>query len=307
MNDESEIRAVLDRLVGTLEDEAGDWDDVLNRARLPRRAPEERHLRERRRPWRSRRGRVLLATAVTAAAVVALVVESPWRSGPSILDRAAAAIVAPGSGQILSESIAIHGSSDPRGLVVHVKVWIDGARPHRFRVTVDGPRNIPGVPVELGGTLGRSEGLSYSALDHVLDPVVFELPVKQSHLDPAAFIKAALTSGRAKPDGKTTLQGREVIRIRVISHRYGKPETVAIYFVDAHTYRPVRIVITQRGGFLVLGFRLPNLSVIQTPSFTHFLKGQPIFNFSEYRELRPTASNRKLANIRAQHPNAEIV
>jgi hypothetical protein len=302
MNDESEIRAVLDRLVGTLEDEAGDWDDVLNRARLPRCAPEERRLRERRRPWRSRRGRVLLATAVTAAAVVALVVESPWRSGPSILDRAAAAIVAPGSGQILSESIAIHGSSDPRGLVVHVKVWIDGARPHRFRVTVDGPRTV-----ELGGTLGRSEGLNYSALDHVLDPVAFELPVKQSHLDPAAFIKAALTSGRAKPDGKTTLQGREVIRIRVISHRYGKPETVAIYFVDAHTYRPVRIVITQNCCVFVLGFRLPTLSVIQEPSFTQFLKGQPIFNFSEYRELRPTAANRRLANIRAQHPNAELV
>jgi hypothetical protein len=284
-----DVTDVLDRLVGNLDDEVADWDDVLERASMGS-APQRR--------WRSRWTLVAVGAACAAAALV-VALTAPWGGGPDVVDRAAAAILAPTRG-VLYERITVHGTSGPAS---HVQVWIDGAAPHRFRVLITGPR-----PVELGGVLGTTRGENFSAPDRVIDPVAYELPVIQAHLDPAAFVKAALTSGAAKSDGTTAIRGRDVIRIRVLSHRYGPPETVALYYVDAKTYRPARIVITQRGGYVFLiGFRLPTLGVIQVPSFTHFLEGQPTFEFDDYRYLPATPANRKLADLRAMHPHADVL
>jgi hypothetical protein len=260
-------------------------------------------------PRRSSRSVLLSGAAVAAAAVVALTVAAPWRGGPTILERAAAAILAPTSGQILYESIAIHPSiSGARGGVTHVRVWLDGASPHRFRVTFDGPQ-----PGDIGGTLGGVTGLSYAFSDDVLDPVSFSGPVSQASLDPAAFIKKALTSGRAQLDGTTTLRGHEVLRIRVSSNPFGHPQPIALYFVDAHTYRPIRVALiaTTRPDPYRVGFPLAALSFLPSAvsfGFSH-ARGQYPFvcDFAQYRYLAPTAANRKLTNIRAAHPHAKIV
>ena len=304
MND-GDITALFDRLVGRLDGEVGDWDDVLERSARPARAVEQSPRRRSRGPWRSRQGVLLVGAAVVVTTLVVLTVASPWRGGPTILDRAAAAIPAPTSGQILYESIAIRPSiSGARGGVTHVHVWLDGASPHRFRVTFDGPQ-----PGDIAGTLGGVTGLSYAFSDDVLDPVAFYHPVSQSNLDPAAFVKKAIRSGRAQLDGGTTLRGHEVLRIRVSSTPlFGRPQTIALYFVDAHTYRPVRVALiaTARPDPYRVGFPLASLSFLPSAvsfGFSHAF----VCDFAQYRYLAPTAANRNLTNIRAAHPHAKVV
>jgi hypothetical protein len=56
---------------------------------------------------------------------------------------AAAAILTPTSGHVLYERIALHpsgfGAVPNSRAVAHFRVWVDGARPHRFRLTSDSP------------------------------------------------------------------------------------------------------------------------------------------------------------------------
>jgi hypothetical protein len=233
---DDDITAVLDRLVGGLDDEVGDWHDILERSARPVHTVEGSLLRRRRRPWRSGGGALLLGATVIVTALVVLIVASSWRGGPTILERAAAALPAPTSGQILYESIALRFKGHP---VTHIHLGLAGAPPHRFRVTSDG---IP--TADVGGTLRGVTGLSYDSSSGDLIPVAFGFRVSQSDLDPAAFIRAALASGRAQLDGKTTIRGHDVLRIRVNSNLYGRSVLIALYFVDAHTYRPLRVVFT---------------------------------------------------------------
>ena len=301
MNDR-DIRSVLDRLVDTLDDEVGDWRDVLERSDKRDHAPEPSRPR-RWRPMRPRWAFVLVGTTVVVAAL-ALTVAAPWRGGPTILERAAAAILAPTSGQVLYEGIVMHPStSSARGDVVHVHVWLDGAPSHRFRVTFDGFERG-----EIGGRLGSVTGLSYALSDDVLDPVTFYRPISQAALDPAAFIKKALTSGHAQLDGRTTLRGHEVIRIRLSSDYFGRPQPIAVYFVDAHTYRPVRVTLlaATRLDPSRIGFPLFSLS-FQPGQIGIGLSRAFVCDFAQYGYLAPTAANRRLTNIRAMHPRVPIV
>ena len=72
--------------------------------------------------------------------LVVLAVGSPWRGGPTIIERATAAITAPAPGEILQESIALRsGPFNPHG-AVNIHVWLDAAPPHRFRVRFDRQR-----------------------------------------------------------------------------------------------------------------------------------------------------------------------
>jgi hypothetical protein len=306
---EPEISAVLDRLVERFEGEVGDWDDVLERSARPVGAVVQGRPRRHLRSWRSGRSVLLLGAAVAVTAVAVLTVAAPWRGGPTVLEQAAAAILAPSSGQILSEDIAIRPSiSGARRGVTHVHVWLDGASPHRFRVTFDGPQ-----PGDIAGTLGGVTGLSYAFSDKVLDPVSFSRPVSQLSLDPAAFIKDAITSGRAQLAGRSTLRGREVLRIRVSSSPFGHPQPIADYFVDAHTYRPVRVALiaAERADPYRVGFPLASLSFLPSGvsfGFSHS-NGRYAFvcDFEQYTYLAPTAGNRPLTDIQAAHPHAKIV
>jgi hypothetical protein len=96
-----------------------------------------------------------------------------------------------------------------------------------------------------------------------------------------------------------------VLRIRLTVHRFGRDLTDALCFVDPLTYRPVRIVFTP-------GYKpfLRGLALIGLPggcgSGTTMLSAL-IFDFVQYQYLPPTADNRKLADIRAQHPHAKIL
>jgi hypothetical protein len=159
--------------------------------------------------------------------------------------------------------------------------------------------------------------------------------------DPAAFIRTALRAGRAKLDGRTTLRGQKAIRFQLSARFGGHSVPVALYFADANTYRPIRIVIPPPHARLVIlspsasGQSLPipsdlppdtlfiapenpstsfRLGFPMDPSF--FLVGFPgyaaptlpahaVYDFEDYRLLAPTADNRKLTSVQAMHPDAK--
>jgi hypothetical protein len=317
-----DVKNLLDRLVGDLDEEVGDWDDVLARAGQPIRT--RWHW-----SWRPRPRYLLAGTAAAVAAVVALTVTSPWSGGPSIIDRAAAAILSPSSRQILYERIIFRPSGfvnvppcrrDParcgfRGPTVHIRAWVDGARPRNFRIRADGPPGKPFpvkgvVPSEFGGKVGSADGLSYSFADGVLDPVPFWTPITEAVLDPAEYVKASLTAGRAKVDGNAMIRGRRVVRIRIASRPYLRTVTGALFFVDARTYRPVRIELSAALPFRSrVGYPLTCLTFAMIYGCTSNPGSHAmwVYDFAEYRYLPRTAANRKLANIHAMHPGAEII
>src|SRR5262249_30641575 len=114
-------------------------------------------------------------------------------------------------------------------------------------------------------------------------------------------------SGRAQLDGSATVRGQNVLRIRLTARRFGRDETDALYFVDPHTYRPIRIVFTP-------GYRTPNLRPLPLISLpgacgrgAATLPSPLTFDFVRYQYLAPTPENRKLADIRAQHPGVPIL
>jgi hypothetical protein len=163
------------------------------------------------------------------------------------------------------------------------------------------PREGRGA-AEVGGTLGATSGLAFAPRQGVLSPMIFLLPVSRWVLDPADFVRGALTSGRARSDGKATIGGRETLRIKIGS--------LARLYVDPRTYRPVRVEIDNRYATFYSRQTLP-ISCI-APLLDYSCLGQPpggywIYDFKEYRFLPSSPANRKLADIDAMHPGAEIV
>jgi hypothetical protein len=312
------IKHVLDRLVGSLDYETGDWEGVLEHAGEPSH-PGEGSRGGRRRWLRRERRLPLLAGAVVAAALATVTIISPWQRAPSLLDRAAAAIVSPAANQVLHERFVIRERAPctiPRtpptpARLGHLRlcsftgrgaIWLDGGPSHRFRVVVVDPAGRVG---ETGGSIGAARGLAYQPLEDVLDPVVFDCRTSRSDLDPVAFAGAALVSGRAQLDGSATIRGQKVLRIRVTAHRFGHDVTDALYFVDPHTYRPVRIVFTP--GYKPFLRGLPLIGLPGACGSGATLLSPLVFDFVRYRYLPPTPENRKLANIRAEHPHAKIL
>jgi hypothetical protein len=332
---ESEISALLDRLVERFEDEIGDWDAVFAEAAAPVRVAPGR--RKRLHVLLPRRGRGLLLFAATAAltALVLLAATGPWRGGPSVLERAAAAIALPRSGEVLYEGITIRATptlppgrlppprvryflDPPYTLGAHINVWMAGTPSHRFRLTEDAslsgrrngnPKTIPLRSTEIGSTVGGVQGLAYDPATRTLDPLTFSSRLKRSQLDVTEFIWQAITSGRAKVDGTAVLNGRPVVRIRILAHGYGRVVSNVLYFVDATTYRPVRVEMINNAPLLNQtspGFPLLTLTPLQTSSLPDF-PGRYVLDFDAYRYLTPTPANEGLTSIQSAHPRAKIV
>jgi hypothetical protein len=290
-------------------------------AAIDRELGEARRAWQRTRPrqWHPRWGALLLATATVAVASLVVTVATPWHSSPGILDRAQAALPAPSAGQILYEKVTVRPIVfSSLGTVGHVRLWVDGARPRRFRMTFGGAWQV-----ELGGTLGASKGLTYAASDRALHSATFPFRVRQSDLDPAAFIRPALESGRATLDGRATIRGRDVIRIQLRAwfDSFSPPARIQL-LLDADAanpaldYYPGVLAEDSSIGFPIdpgsflpgsPGYSSPTLLVLPgRGSEASFPKLHRMYDFEEYRLLVPTAANRRMANVRAMHPHANV-
>jgi len=339
MNDDVIVRDALDALVPPVEEDE-EWDDVLARAaRLTSDIDRGRPPRSsERRPPSPFRRLLLVGTATSVfIALVALAITAPWKGGPTIIDRAAAAIAIPTSGQILYESISIHVAPPlrrngvplanlppaavarikrllrygPRSWTGHARLWIEGGPPHRFRFTITGRWGHssiampPTEPTELGGTISGFDGLAYDPHSRSLYAVAFDVRPTQSALDPAAFVKAALTAGHARVEATTTIRGRKAVHILVRAEVLGHLEPVGDYYVDARTYQPIRVVISHgeyRGqGANLPGMPLTSLTLTEQATLPP-IDGRYAFDFNHYQQITPTAANEKLTDINAMHP-----
>ncbi len=174
-----------------------------------------------------------LAAAVAALAVVALV--APWKSkGPSGLERALAAV---GAGPVIhavveysspNEALIEIATGKQRPRVHRTEYWYDAERKQlRTRLFVDGVQitEIVETPAKAYSDLGAMP--TGSGFAPALDPAL------------AGFVtqyRESLASGRAHIAGKTTLDGRPVLRLELMLE-HGVTEQVT---VDAATYKPLR-------------------------------------------------------------------
>ena len=237
----------------------------------------------------------LVGVGLAAAATVLGVLSAIPGAGPLGLfhdraqppvARAAAALSGPDGTIVHVLAIGAFTSSDGSQATLRIESWRQSSPPFDSRqiVTFDGGSSRP----ELATVEGVREFYDQRT------NTIFILPAQQStgkqaepparsDLDPLApeftleKLRALLTSGRAREDGRTTLGGRDVIRIVTSS-----PRTTLL--VDATTYKPIEW---------------------QVPA------GDPLgqaltMHFRAYEWLPPTTSNKALLSLRAQHPEAAV-
>jgi hypothetical protein len=229
-------------------------------------------LRVAQRARRGRRALPVLATAL-AAAIVALLLVSPWAGSPSLTDRARAAI---GDGPVLHVVTRWSGgflgpiTDIDTGKVVpetrETEVWLDQSRALKRTVDRLGGSVLDDVLETPQGGYTRSGPLITCAwiAAHPVEATKLRvscnenmengttprtIPETPPTLDPrlADFVdhyRAALDSGRAKEIGRGTIDGRSVMWLRftwpAAKSSSGAPDSQDVA-VDASTYRPVRL------------------------------------------------------------------
>ena len=211
-----------------------------------------------------RRAKRLAPLAATLAAVVALLLVAPWQRGPSLVENALAAV---GDGPVLyvvveqpapEESLRdlSTGKVIPRN--VRTEIWFDGGRDlKKTLMTLDGAVLDEVLETRQGGWTrgGRVYTCAWIAAHPVeatkarvsCDPsgengtTPRTVPERPPTVDLAlgGFVdryRSALATGAATKVGEGTVNGREVVWLRIPTP--GGDERVAI---DAATYAPVRI------------------------------------------------------------------
>jgi hypothetical protein len=174
-----------------------------------------------------------------------------------------------------------------------IEWWADLSPPHNYRV-VDILASTDlckaGVSIERGGEPSSRKALVFlppNTLAISRRMYAWELETDQ---DPYGDIRKAIKNGTAHPEGRTTLNGATVERIRIdCPATAATPCGPSYWYVDPKTFLPVRTV----SG--------PGIRPGPGGSCTAECYVQ---DFETYEYLPGTPANRALANIRAQHPNA---
>ena len=256
---------------------------------------------------------LLVAATVAVAGAAALFVTVPWRSSPSFLAQAEAALIPP-EGTILhlkvAETTRPEGTNPYCTSVTRIaEIWVD-ARTHSYRGLFHDPFSpypfrffepgefekvacSRGTRYEVGGAFPPgylTSGCCYRSAEFRFVPpnrlVTLSgggLGTTVQTLDPVADLRRAIRLGRAHDEGMTKLRGRVVERIRLDPCDPGPkcPELEdsglggGYAYVDPETFYPIEI-----------------------------RQARDVTRFDVFEYLPRTATNVALASIRAQHPNA---
>ncbi len=261
----------------------------------------------------SGRSRLVLAAATLAiAAAVALIVIAPWNNSPGFLARAQAALTR--TDTVLHMKMQTTSTwTRPFCTVTRsrAEVWIDGTPPHSYRVLLNDfppdPVNADpttlacssGTASEYGGTYESDTTLRFVPPNRLSANVnSFRFP-----LDPAADLRAAISTGRAHDEGKTQLDGRTVERVRIdppppsACPRYANcgPRGPIYVYVDPETFYPVEFDWTSSQVEIVGGPGGSSYRKVGVRDVTRYLT---------FEYLPRTAANLALTDIHAQHPDA---
>lgn len=248
-----------------------------------------------RRRIQRRHGAIALAFAMlSGAAIAALFVSTPWTGPPGFLERAHAALTPP-PGTILHVKSEATSPDAPACTLAEgtSEVWIDQST-RRYRLLVSPPDPFAardagcprGTEYELGGTLGTKETLRFEPPNTITSwPGEFVIP-----LDPVADLRAAISDGWARQEGRTEIDGHTVERIRMdIPLNCSDPPCDPSYaYVDPETLYPVQIAGQ-------------HLSVLSGGSVK---RHHIVERYLIYEYLPRTAANVALTDILGQHPDA---
>lgn len=230
-----------------------------------------------------RRRRALAGALALAAAAIAVALVAPWSGGPSLVDRAAAAITQD-SNTVLHQRVEISSTDLATGAVLGRRVdelWLDGAPPHRYRTFFQPP--FTSKTLEVGGTSASLRASVYRPATNTFDTHSLQLEV--TGMNALDTIRQALASGAAVAQGTARLDGRQVLKFLV---RGSGPEgTDELYYVDPQTYDPVEI---DGQGFLVDGPKRYHVATVE--------------RFLTFELLPRTQANLRLTDIQAMHPSA---
>jgi hypothetical protein len=251
-------------------------------------------------PRRFRRARIrrsaLVAALVTVAVAVVLTVTAPWRGGPTILERARAAIRSPSATEVLYMAYRDRTESCCRFLgQLDVRVWVYGSAPRHFRGV------LPGVEPpfnEFGGTLGSRSVLTlfrYDSRTNTLDRLNLASHYSTGDFDPVAIVREAMAAGRAQVAGTALIGEKRVLRINLTARDRKGVLGRVVYYVDPKTYRPIQIEYPH-----VLELRFPFEPVFGNGIYKERIR------FSAFKYLPATRTNIELADIRATHPDAKV-
>jgi hypothetical protein len=262
------IHDELERLAPEAEVELPDWQDVIRRAN---RTPADGYVIEANPIARRRRWTRSLAVAVAlAGTVAALALVSPWDSGPTLVDRALAAV---GDEPVLHAVIARPPRLGERlidvgsGVTIErletTEIWFDRSRDLKKTVTALDGRVLDEMLETASGGFTRG-GPVYTCAWIAAHPVEAtkagvscnpsgengttprQIPEQPPTLDEAlaGFVdryQSGLASGRVRAVGRGQLDGREVIWLELPS---GETRTGVVkdrVAIDADTYKPLLV------------------------------------------------------------------
>jgi hypothetical protein len=240
------------------------------------------------RSWRPLAFRTAVASAALIAALAVLSIVNVFGSnGPSLVDKAVAALARP-ENAILHMKVISTDSDKSGGIIASTSEnWAAMTAPFARReiLTSEG-----GVAVETGGAPGEPEQIYDPSTNTIYQ---YQAPQKGTAPKDASqpadstreMILGLLESGGAKEDGHETVDGRDAMRI-LSTKDYGTDsggkayETV--YLVDAKTGDPIEWRVTREGK---------NASL----------------RFAVYEYLPSTPENLALLSLAGQHPDAALI
>ena len=228
---------------------------------------------------RSPRPRLLaLAILIAASASVALAITTPWSVGPTLLDRAEAALTLKPGTILYTRFVAVQTNRRTGAITRRVtEVWrtSDGS----FRAFVRYRQNASRE--EVGGIWYSNGFIRSPGPTLTYDPATntIEATTRFAFGDPAEGIRKDLTAGTLRMTGTTSTGGRALERLQGAD-----ASETAVILVDSRTGDPVEATFRFRNG----------------------IERTVQIRFQAYEYLTATQQNLRLTNLAAEHPRAKV-
>jgi hypothetical protein len=263
---------------------------------------------------RQRRKGLALAPAVLAAtAALVLILTAPWSSTPGFLEKAEAALTPPPGGSILHFRVVETQISKELGCSPsrRVEVWIDRRPPHRYRALIAWPPPLQPAEtprtficgeanrqVEIGSQTQPAERGLVFVPPNTLRPPGTDGPAASFPSDPVQDLRQAISQDRAHDEGKTTLDGRTVERIRV-----DPPGGWGTFCLPARLRYPTYAYVDPKTFALV---QEKFAYQVEGGPLKHAVLIEKVRRYLAFEYLPRTQANLALTSIRVQHPHATL-
>jgi hypothetical protein len=328
------IHESLERLVPPQREQA-EWEDVLDRLQHP--AVQTLKTKPRRAStWRKRL--VPTVALVAAVALLPLLATAPWHGGPSVIEKASAAITAPSPAEVIYERAAIQPliarwnsrcgqcpklPDRQRAPVAQIQIWVEGGTgtrnfrattrqplpkgfPHRIQIPAEPFGNAlarhsgPVIVTEVGGLLGPTH-VKEAFVYQRYSNILIRFTQAPTAINSDSFDPVALVR-HALASGHARATGTTTIngrQLRIIQ--------VQLRDEDGHEGSATYYVDHNTyAPVQIVYHHTDRLRFPYTPLFDRTPTSIAV-HFSAFHRTAATSATRALSNIRTQHKTAKIV